>query len=142
MGCICQEGSRRRHRRRDRRRRCHDFRDFERPLVLIDSIPENGETGVSPDIRAIKLIFGRDFEKGRGFFDAENEIDMWQGMNEVPIRIRRGRDRRGHRVILVIPIEPLLQDKTYKVRIVSTFVDRHGDTFKRCRLIVFRTGCR
>ncbi len=119
------------------------FPGLERPLVLISSIPRNGQTDVSPSIKAIKLIFGRDFNNDRRLVDAFNEIDMWQGTNKVPIRIRRGIDRiDGHRVTLVIPIDPLLGGVTYKVRIKSFFVDRDGRTSKKCRLIVFTTACR
>jgi len=139
MSSCCQNSKHHHHCHRDHNR-CPDF---GRPLVLIKSIPSNMETGVSPDIKAIKLIFGRDFNNDRGLVNATNEIDMWQGTDEVPIRIRRGREKcDGHRVILVKPIDPLLGGVTYKVRIKSIFVDRFGVSFKRCRLIVFSTKCR
>ena len=145
MSSCCQGSRHRDHRsRRWDRHRDHDhFSDFVRPLVLIASIPRNRQTDVSPDIKAIKLIFGRDFNNDPGLVNDSNEIDMWQGMNMVPIRIRRGIAKHdGHRVILVVPVNPLLAGVTYKVRVKSFFVDRHGKCFKRCRLIVFTTGCR
>jgi hypothetical protein len=117
--------------------------DFRRPLVLIGSVPRNRQTGVSPSIKAIKLIFGRDFNTDRCLINVENVIDMWQGMNQVPIRIKRVADKQdGHRVLLVIPLIPLIGGVTYKVRVRSVFVYRNGDKVTKCRLIVFSTGCR
>lgn len=142
----CRQGcSLRVHRSRfhDPRRYSNHHAYFQRPLVLIKSIPYNGQTDVSPDIKAIKLIFGKDFNNERGWGNAYNEIDMWQGSDEIPVRIRRGRDNiYEHRVILVIPIDPLLGGKVYKVRIKSFYMDRNGDRIKRIRLIVFTTRCR
>ncbi|MDD2587037.1 MAG: Ig-like domain-containing protein [Syntrophomonadaceae bacterium] len=138
----------RRHRHR-RPRPCDHHRDHDhcpdlkRPLVLISSIPRNGQTDVSPNIKAIKLIFGRDFDNDRGWVNVCNEFDMWQGSNKVPIRIKRGIDKcDGHRVIKIIPINPLRGGVTYKVRVKSFFVDQHGERFKRFKLIVFTTRCR
>ena len=131
---------------------CHDhdhhrhhgfFPDFfRRPFVLIASIPRNRQTGVSPKIKAIKLIFGRYFNNDRGLIDVENEISMWQGFKEIPIRIRRVERHDGHRVLLVIPLVPLIGGVTYKVRVKSVFVYRDGHKVVRCRLIVFSTRCR
>ncbi|MDD3364673.1 MAG: Ig-like domain-containing protein [Syntrophomonas sp.] len=138
MNSCCQGGWQRHH-NRDRNR----FPNFQRPFVLISSIPRNRQTGVSPDIKAIKLIFGRDFNNDPGLVNDSNEIDMWQGMNKVPIQVSRRIDQRnGHLVILVTPVNPLLAGVTYKVRVKSVFIDRHGAISKTCRLIVFTTGCR
>lgn len=96
---------------------------FKRPLVFSSSIPRNGQTGVSPNIKAIKLFFTRDFNNDRNLMNVENDIELWQGMNRVPIRIRRATSKQdGQCVILVIPLKPLLGGVTYKVRIKSTFI--------------------
>jgi len=132
---------------------CHDhdhhrdrdcFPDyFRRPFVLVASIPRNRQTGVSPKIKAIKLIFGRDFNSGRGLIDVENDIDMWQGSTRIPVRIKRVSDRHsGRRVLLVIPLVPLVGGVIYKVRVRSVFIFRNGTKVVRCRLIVFSTRCR
>jgi len=143
MNSCCQGGRDIGHRSRHYHRGYDHCRGLERPLVLITSIPRNGKTDVSPDIKAIKLIFGRDFNNDRAWVNASNEIELWQGMDNVSIRIRRGIDKcDGHRVILVIPVNPLLAGATYKLRVKSLLVDRNGESLKRCRLIVFKTGCR
>ena len=154
----CCKGDRhswRRHRDRDRDRdhKHHDWdRDRDRddfrnhgPFVLLSSSPKNGATDVSPNIKAIKLFFGRRRSRDdddRGACNVFNEIDMWRGKTEVPIRIRRDRGHDGRRVIKVIPIGRLRAGVTYKVRVKSFFIDRHGNHFSRCKLIVFKTGCR
>lgn len=144
MNSSWQDSRQRHHRHRPHHHHKHHHRTyFKKPLVLISSIPRNGETDVSPDIKAIKLIFGRDFNNDRGWVNVYNEIDMWQGMNKVPIRIQKSIDKnKGHRIILVIPLHPLLGGVTYKVRVKSYFVDKHGEELKRIKLIVFTTGCR
>lgn len=139
MNSCCKNSRHIHHRHRGH----HHCPNFDRPLVLIRSIPYDGQTGVSPYIKAIKLIFGRDFDNDRGLVNVYNEIDMWQGTDEVPIRIRRGRNNcGGHQVILVIPYGPLLGGVTYKVRVKSFIVDRFGESREKCKLIVFTTGCR
>ena len=116
---------------------------FRRPLALIGSVPRNRQTGVSPSIKAIKLIFGRHFNTDRCLINVENVIDMWQGMNRVPIRIKRVADKQdGHRVLLVIPLIPLIGGVTYKVRVRTVLVYRNGDKVTKCRSIVFSTRCR
>lgn len=116
---------------------------INRPLVLVSSDPRNGQKNVSPYIKAIKLIFGRNYDNDENLANAFIEIDMWQGMNKVPIRIRRGKNRiDGQRVILVIPINPLLGGETYKVRVKSFFVDNDCNTIQKINLIVFTTRCR
>jgi len=129
--------------------RCDDFhghrRHFERPFVLSSSVPRNRQTGVNPNIKAIKLILTRSNDHDhRGFGDVCTEIDMWQNGNRVPIRIRRQRhDGCGERrVILVIPINPLKGGTQYKIRIKSFFIDRCGEKVTKFSLIVFTTGCR
>jgi hypothetical protein len=118
------------------------FPCFKRPYVLVGSVPRNRATGVSPKIKAIKLIFSRDVST-RGLVDVENVIDMWQGMKQIPITIRRTVDKKtGRRVLLVIPLVPLVGGVTYKVRVRSVFFFRNGTKVSRCRLIVFTTGCR
>lgn len=122
--------------------RGHCF-DFEKPLVLVKSVPFNGQTGVSPNINSIKLVFSRDFDNDPGWHNVLSEIDMWQGSNRVPIRIKRSKDGcDGQKVILVVPVEPLLQAAEYKVRVKSFFVDENGENMKRINLIAFTTGCR
>jgi hypothetical protein len=127
---------------------CFDFKfhdrfcNFRRPYVLVASVPRNRQTGVSPKIKAIKLIFARDFTT-RGLVDVENVIDMWQGWKQIPITIRRTVDKKtGRRVLLVIPLVPLVGGVTYKVRVRSVLIFRDGKKVTRCRLIVFTTGCR
>lgn len=144
--CI-KDGRRRHHHHRPRFRddfRGHDHcHDFKGPLVLTSSIPRNNQTGVSPNIKAIKLIFERDFDNDLGLINVCNEFDMWQGMNKVPIRVRKVIDKcDGKHVVKIIPINPLLGGVTYKVRVKSFFVDKHGERFKKFKLIVFTTGCR
>lgn len=118
------------------------FHNFSRPYVLVASIPRNRQTGVSPNIKAIKLIFARDYTT-RGLIDVENVIDMWQGLNRIPISIRRTVDKKtGRRVLLVIPLIPLVGGVTYKVRVRSVLIFRDGTKVPKCRLIVFSTGCR
>lgn len=118
------------------------FPEFRRPFVLVASVPRNRATGVSPNIKAIKLIFARDVTT-RGLIDVENVIDMWQGMKQIPIRIRRTVDKKtGRRVLLVIPLVPLKGGVTYKVRVRSVYFFRNGTKVSKCRLIVFTTGCR
>ena len=118
------------------------FPDFRRPYVLVASVPRNRAIGVSPKIKAIKLIFARDVTT-RGLIDVENVIDMWQGMNQIPITIRRTIDKKtGRRVLLVIPLVPLVGGVTYKVRVRSVYYFRNGTKVSKCRLIVFTTGCR
>jgi len=118
------------------------FPDFRRPYVLVASVPRNRAIGVSPNIKAIKLIFARDVTT-RGLIDVENVIDMWQGMNQIPITIRRTIDKKtGRRVILVIPLVPLVGGVTYKVRVRTTLFFRNGTKVSKCRLIVFTTRCR
>lgn len=142
------------HGHHNHHRCCPDL--FKRPLVLTSTIPRNGQTGVSPNIKSIKLIFSRDFNNDRRLINIENDIELWQGSNKIPIRIKRSASRHdGHCVILVIPLMPLLGGVTYKLRIRSTFIrlehreddrcgrrNREEDTFTRCRLIVFSTRCR
>lgn len=141
MNSLCNEARHRHHRPGAHYR--HHHHENEKPLVLIGSVPSNGQTNVSPNINAIKLIFGRDFDNDLGWANAGNQIDMWQDSNKVPIRIRKGSDRcEGHRVILVKPINPLLGGTTYKVRVKSFFVDKNGEKIKRIKLIVFTTRCR
>ena len=118
------------------------FPDFRRPYVLVASVPRNRAIGVSLKIKAIKLIFARDVTT-RGLIDVENVIDMWQGMNQIPITIRRTIDKKtGRRVLLVIPLVPLVGGVTYKVRVRSVYYFRNGTKVSKCRLIVFTTGCR
>lgn len=125
---------------------CHDHHHGHGlgPLVLVSSVPRNRQTGVNPDIRAIKLTFGRSTSKRRrGLINIDNEIDMWRGLKEVPIRIRRCRDNRAmRRIIKVIPVNRLRAGVTYKVRVKSFFIDRHGNRSSTCQIIVFTTGCR
>jgi len=129
---------------RHRYHRHHTRPHFEKPLVLVKSIPHNRQIGVSPNIKAIKLIFGRDFNNDLCWVNACSEIDMWQGSDRVPIRISRVRSSKcdGQRVILVIPVNRLRGGVTYKVRVKSFFVDKHGESIKKTNLIVFTTGCR
>ncbi len=139
-------------------RRKHRF-GWQKPLVLIGSVPRDGQTGVSPDIRVIKLIFGRDFENDQGWINVCNKIDMWQDGNQIPIRIRKGKDKCfGHHVILVIPCHSLDGGLTYKVRVKSTFVEvldnidgvvdnldsvnNNVQTFTKAKLIAFTTAPR
>ena len=127
---------------------CFDFKfldhfcNLRRPYVLVSSVPRNRQTGVSSKIKAIKLIFAKDYNT-RGLVDVENIIDMWQGWKQIPISIRRTVDKKtGRRVILVILLVPLVGGVTYKVRVRSILIFRDGKKVTRCRLIVFTTGCR
>lgn len=125
---------------------CYGDRDhfdrFRRPYVLVASVPRNGQKGVSPKIKAIKLILARDVTT-RGLVDVENVIDMWQGWKRIPITTRRTVDKKtGRRIILVIPLVRLVGGVTYKVRIRSVYLFRDGTKIPKCRLIVFSTGCR
>ncbi|NLV22064.1 MAG: hypothetical protein GXY49_08780 [Syntrophomonadaceae bacterium] len=118
------------------------FHRLRRPFVLVASIPRNRQTGVSPKIKAIKLIFAKDYTT-RGLVDVENVIDMWQGMNQIPITIKRVIDKKtGRLVLLVIPLVPLIGGVTYKVRVRSVYFFRDGTQVPKCTLIVFTTGCR
>jgi hypothetical protein len=127
-----------------RRYRDHNhFPDFQKPLVLVKSIPYNRQTGVSPSIKAIKLIFGRDFDNEPGWVNVGMFIDMWQGSNKIPICIKKTVDNcDGHRDILVIPTNKLLGGVTYKVRVKLLLANEHGETVKKTSLIVFTTGCK
>lgn len=140
MSSSCCHHGRRRRRSRLARHHCHGFK---KPLVLVKSIPFNGQTAVSPRIKVIKLIFGRDFNNEEGCFNVRNEIDMWHGSERLAIRTKKGFDSCGdHHVILVLPVNSLRGGETYKVRVKSFFVDKHGECFKKINLIVFTTRCR
>ena len=122
---------------------CFPFPFPRRLFVLTASIPRNRQTGVSPFIKSIKLIFSRDFNVNRGLVDVENTIDMWMGMTPIPVRIKTVSDGSyRRRVLLVIPLVPLKGGVTYKVRVRSVLYYRDGTKATKCRLIVFTTGCR
>lgn len=117
----------------------HDH-EHEIPLALKSSVPHNGQTGVSPNLKAIKLVFNRGFDHGR--FSACNDlvIELWQGSDMVPIRIKPELNPcKGVNTVLVIPVNPLKGGKVYKLRI--TMFSNH-DATKSIKLIVFTTACR
>lgn len=113
---------------------------FPPPRFSVSSDPANGQTGVSPDIKSIKLILDGAFPFFKHRDGCSTEIDMWQGMNRIPIRIKRSYTEPN--IIYVIPVNRLRGGVTYKVRIKSYFIDEDGNKDKRIAMIVFSTRCR
>lgn len=115
--------------------RCH--RQEGPLLVLSSSTPRNKQKDVSPRIKSIKLVFRQPWG-----WCSRLDIDMWQGSNKIPIRIRESQDRcTGARTIKVVPLKPLLGGKLYKVRIKGLFTDYCGERVKETKMISFTTGC-
>ncbi|MGI5912100.1 MAG: Ig-like domain-containing protein [Syntrophomonadaceae bacterium] len=118
----------------DHVRNRHEDRE---PIILISSNPRNRQTGVSPKIKSIKLILSHDLIWAKSI-----EIDMWQGFDKVPIRIKKSRDRFGKFIVVfVVPINSLAGGLLYKVRIKAFFKDRRGEIHKKIQMITFTTGC-
>ncbi|MDD2619667.1 MAG: Ig-like domain-containing protein [Syntrophomonadaceae bacterium] len=118
------------------RREMRDCPDDELQLVLESSVPRNGQTNVSPSIKSIKLTFRHGFNWVDSY-----EIDMWQGSNKVPIRVKASHEY-GFKILKVIPVNSLEGGVVYKVRIKAFFVDHCGDTIIKIKMISFRTGCK
>lgn len=125
----------------------HSFR-FDNSIVVVSSVPRNGQTGVSPNIKSIKLVLDRHFNDGWDWNNGCIEIDMWRGtlcsgLHLVPIRIQRSREScGGRRIIYVIPVNHLRGGTTYRIRIKSISFDRNGVKTTKYKLITFTTACR
>ena len=119
------------HERRD----CHEDVGL---LVLESSTPRNHQTGISPNIKFIKLVFGPGTDMA-----CRIEVDMWKESTKVPIRVKEYRDRCFRtNVIKIFPINSLAGGTLYKVRIKAFFADHCGETIKKTKMISFTTGCK
>ncbi len=135
MNSLCHEKNWREFQNFHERRDCPEEVEL---FVLESSTPRNHQTGVSPNIKFIKLVFGPRLDLACSI-----EVDMWKGTTKVPIRVKETRDRCFRTdVIKVIPINSLDGGTLYKVRVKAFFVDHCGETIKKIQMISFTTGCK
>ncbi|MEN6463274.1 MAG: hypothetical protein ABFC94_18140 [Syntrophomonas sp.] len=135
MNSLCHERNRREF---HNFHEMHDCPEEVELLVLESSTPRNRQTGVSPNIKFIKLVFGPGLDRACSI-----EVDMWKGSTKVPIRVKENRDRCFRtNVIKVFPIHSLDGGTLFKVRVKAFFVDHCGETIKKVQMISFTTGCK
>lgn len=109
---------------------------------LVRSVPRNGATGVSPNLRTIRLVFNRNVTANRVWTNNRNQIRMYRGTTSVGISVLRSSLFANRDNIYVRPINRLRAFTNYRVVIGSNLRAITGRTLGETVTIRFRTGGR
>lgn len=115
----------------------------QNPLNFVRSIPRNGATNVSPNLRTIRLFFSLNVVNNSVWDNNQNQIRLFRGDTRVAIRVSRISDLVNfarRREIFVRPVNGLRPNTSYRLVILPNLRGRNGRTLGKTVTIRFRTG--
>lgn len=119
----------------------------QKPLNFVRSIPANGATGVSTNIKSIKLIFDKNVVNDSVWANNRKQIKMWAGIQKVPVasqvtRIKDTVDFSQRTNIFIKPNKALLPFTRYTIAIYPDLTAKNGKKLGKTVIITFTTGKR
>jgi hypothetical protein len=114
-----------------------------KPLNFVRSVPRNGATNVSPNLKTILLVFDKNVVSNEVWENNKNQIRFYRGTARVSIRITRIPDTvdfSKRRNIYVKPIRNLRSSAGYRLVMLPNLKSKAGDTLGKTVTIRFRTS--
>jgi len=117
----------------------------QKPLNFVSSSPQNGATGVSPDLKTVLLVFDKNVVNDVVWDNNRQQIKMWRGTTPISINVTRIKDtvdfsKRNN--IYVKPTQALRSLSWYKIVIYPDLTAKNGEQLGKTVTISFQTGRR
>ncbi|HEX3011863.1 MAG TPA: Ig-like domain-containing protein [Syntrophomonadaceae bacterium] len=113
-----------------------------KPLSFVRSVPRNGATGVSTNLRTILLVFDKNVVNDAVWTNNRKQIKLLRGTTRVSIRVARIPDTvdfSKRRNIYVHPVHTLRPSTRYRVVIGPNLTSKAGEKLGKTVTVTFKT---